>query len=312
MKASIYSLTFKDKERFLTLFSNRVLTVACGVVSAIILFFVIYFSLIWLRVVEFGIMSFVGHLGAAVFIGVLAVYLKILEYRLEMLSYKEANIHDIIPNFLYVFLLAVTILYVVAYYLMHVDLSAVNIENLSSLIVIALIGSIIFAYMLSSTWSWMYVNFLNYVSDIDWISKFDEDAFYRLLPLKFYESRRYHVPLSLGVVELKNYDSVVKRVGKRKMQRLMLELMEEINSRIRFVDLVARIDDGSKIVVVMNVPSASASVPVLRVLEALEQFNEKYNLKLEYRGRVVGFTPDMISEMDLLKSEGEEVKLEAR
>lgn len=310
MKAAIYSLTFKDKERFLTLFSNRLLTVICGVISSIILFAVIYFSLVWLKVIDFNVVSFLGHLAASIFIGILAVYLKILEYRLEMLSYKESNIHDIIPNFLYVFLLALTILYIVGYYLMFVDIRSVKVENLSSLLVIALIGSIIFAYMLSASWSWMYVNFLNYVSDIDWISKFDEDAFYRLLPLKFYESKRYHVPLTLGIVDLKNYEEVVRKVGKKKMQRIMLELMEEVNSRLRFVDLVARVDDGKKMVIVMNIPSASAHIPVSRVIETIQLFNEKYNLGLDFKGRIVGFTPDMISEMDLLKSEGEEVKFE--
>ena len=307
MRASIYSLTFKDKERFLTLFSNRVITVVCGIISALVLFLAIYFSLVWMGVVEFSLLSFVGHGIAVLLIGILATYLKVLEYRLEMISYKETNIHDIIPNFLYVFLLGVSILYIVAYYLMYVDIKDVKIENLSSLIVIGLIGSIIFSYMLSSSWSWIYVNFLNYVSDIDWVAKFDEDAFYRLLPLKFYEAKRYHVPLTLGIVELKNYDEILKKIGKKKIQKIMVELMNEINSRLRFVDLVARIDDSKRIVIIMNIPSASANIPVLRVLEVISSFNDKYNLGLEYKGRIVSFSPDMISEMDLLKSEGEEI-----
>ncbi|MCS7299114.1 MAG: hypothetical protein RMJ37_04015 [Spirochaetia bacterium] len=311
MKAMLYSLTFKDKERFLTLFSNRMLTVISGLVASVLLFLVIYFSLVWLGVVPFSYISFIGHLLAVVFLGLLAVYLKLLEYRLEMISYKQASIRDVIPNFLYVLLLSISILYILAYYVISIDINALNVENVSSLIVIALIGSIIFAYMLASAWSWIYVNILNYISNIDWISKFDEDAFYRLLPLKFYESKRYHVPLSLGIVDIKNYQDVAKRLGKRKMQRIMLELMEDISSKLRFVDLIARIDDSKKIVVVMNVPSSSAVIPISRVLESIRDFNSKYELGLDYRGRVVGFTPDMISEMDLLKSEGEEVKLES-
>lgn len=311
MRANIYPLTFKDKERFLTLFSNRILTVICGVFSSVVLFIVVYFFLVWLKVIDFNLISFLGHALAVVFIGVLAVYLKILEYRLELISYKGTTLHDIVPNFLYVFLLSATILYIVGYYLMHMDLKELKIEALSSLIVIALIGAIIFSYMIAAAWSWMYVSLLNYVSDVDWISKFDEDAFYRILPLKFYESKRYHVPLSLGMVELRNYDDIVRKVGRRKTQKIMVELMEEISSRLRFVDLIARIDDGKKIVVVMNIPSASAPVPIARVLESIEQINRKYKLGLEYKGKVVGFSPDMISEMDLLRSEGEEVKLEA-
>ncbi|MCX8096661.1 MAG: hypothetical protein N3D81_04115 [Spirochaetes bacterium] len=311
MKAMLYSLTFKDKERFLTLFSNRMLTVISGLVASVLLFLVIYFSLVWLGVVPFSYISFIGHFLAVIFLGLLAVYLKLLEYRLEMISYKQTSIQDVIPNFLYVLLLSISILYILAYYVISIDINALNVENVSSLIVIALIGSIIFAYMLASAWSWIYVNILNYISDIDWISKFDEDAFYRLLPLKFYESKRYHVPLSLGIVDIKNYQDVAKRLGKRKMQRIMLELMEDISSKLRFVDLIARIDDSKKIVVVMNVPSSSAVIPISRVLESIRDFNSKYELGLDYRGRVVGFTPDMISEMDLLKSEGEEVKLES-
>ncbi|MFN4245046.1 MAG: hypothetical protein ACK4F9_02725 [Brevinematia bacterium] len=307
MRASIYSLTFKDKERFLTLFSNRVLTVLCSIISALVLFLAVYFSLVWLGVIEFSFLSFMGHGIAVIFIGILANYLKVLEYKLEMISYKETNIHDIIPNFLYVFLLAVSILYIVGYYLMYVDVKSIKLENLSSLIVIGLIGSIIFSYMLSAAWAWMYVNFLSYVSDIDWISKFDEDAFYRLLPLKFYEAKRYHVPLTLGIIELKNYDEVSKKFGKKKIQKIMLEIMDEINSKLRFVDLVARIDDGRKITIVMNIPSSSANIPILRVLEVIDSFNERYNLGLEYKARMVAFSMDMISEMDLLKSEGEEV-----
>lgn len=311
MKAILYSLTFKDKERFLTLFSNRTLTVVSGLIASVLLFLVIYFSLVWLGVVPFSYISFIGHLLAVIFLGLLAVYLKLLEYRLEMISYKQTSIQDVIPNFLYVLLLSISILYILAYYVISIDVSALNVENVSSLIVMALIGSIVFAYMLASAWSWIYVNILNYISDIDWISKFDEDAFYRLLPLKFYESKRYHVPLSLGIVDIKNYQDVAKRLGKRKMQRIMLELMEDISSKLRFVDLIARIDDGKKIVVVMNVPSSSAVIPIGRVLESIKDLNSKYGLGLDYRGRVVGFTPDMISEMDLLKAEGEEVKFES-
>lgn len=311
MKAMIYSLTFKDKERFLTLFSNRRLTVISGLIASVLLFLVIYFSLVWLNVVPFIYVSFVGHLLAVVFLGLLAVYLKLLEYRLEMISYKQTSIQDVIPNFLYVLLLSISILYILAYYVISIDISSLNLENVSSLIVMALIGSIIFAYMLASAWSWIYVSILNYISDIDWISKFDEDAFYRLLPLKFYESKRYHVPLSLGIIDIRNYQDVARKIGKRRMQRIMLELMEDITSKLRFVDLIARIDDSKKIVVVMNVPSSSAIVPISRVLESVRDVNNKYGLGLDYKGRVVGFTPDMVSEMDLLKSEGEEVKLES-
>lgn len=310
MKASIYSLTFKDKEKFLTLFSNRILTIICGIITAVFLYLLIYFSLIWLNIIEFNLLSFIGHLIAIILIGVISVYLKLLEYRLEMISYKETTIHDIIPNFLYVFILATIILYVVGYYLLNINLESIKIENLSSLIVIALIGSIIFAYMLSSAWSWIYTNLLNYVSNIDWIAKFDEDAFYRLLPLKFYESKRYHVPLTLGIVDLQNYEEVTKKLGKKKTQKIMLEIMEEINSKLRFVDLIARIDDGKKITVIMNIPAASAHIPISRVLETIDYFNKKNNLNLIFKGKIVGFSPDMISEMDLLKSEGEEVKLE--
>lgn len=310
MKASIYSLTFKDKEKFLTLFSNRVLTIICGIISAIALFIFIYFSLVWLNIIEFNTISFIGHLVATLLIGIISVYLKLLEYRLEMISYKESTIHDIIPNFLYVFILASLILYIIGYYLLFVNVKDIRFEDLSSLIVIALIGSIILAYMLSSAWSWIYTNLLNYVSDIDWIAKFDEDAFYRLLPLKFYESKRYHVPLSLGIVDITNYEEVSKKVGKKKLQKIMLEIMEEINSKLRFVDLVARIDDGKKIVVIMNIPIASANIPVSRVLETVDYYNRKYNLNFTFKGKMVAFSPDMISELDLLKSEGEEVKLE--
>lgn len=310
MRATIYSLTFKDKEKFLTLFSNRILTLLCGILSAMILFAFTYFSLVWLSIIQFNLVSFLGHLVATILIGLIAVYLKLLEYRLEILSYKQTTLHDIIPNFLYVFTLALLVLYLIGYYLAHVDITTIKPENLSSLIVIAFIGSIILAYMLSSVWSWVYVNFLSYLSDIDWIAKFDEDAFYRLLPLKFYESKRYHVPLTLGIVEINNYEEVSKKIGKKKLQKIMLEVMEEINSRLRFVDLIARIDDGKKIAVIMNIPVASAHVPISRVLETLDYFNKKYNLNFIYKGKIVGFSPDMISEMELLKSEGEEVKLE--
>ncbi|MCX8028745.1 MAG: hypothetical protein N2712_01995 [Brevinematales bacterium] len=310
MRATIYSLTFKDKERFLTLFSNRMITIICGIISSIFLFLIVYFSLVWLNIVSFNLMSFIGHLLASIFIGILAVYLKLLEYRLEMISYKEANIHDIIPNFLYVFLLALFILYIVAYYVISFDVRKVKVENISSLVIIALIGSIIFAYMIASAWSWIYVNILNYFSDIDWVSKFDEDAFYRILPLKFYESKRYHVPLSLGVIEFKNYNEVSKKVGKRRLQKIMLELMENVNAELRFVDLISRIDEGRKLVVLMNVPVSSSVVPVERVVKIVEEINSKYNIGFDYKAKVVGFTPDMISEMDMLKSEGEEVKLQ--
>ncbi|MGB9621380.1 MAG: hypothetical protein ACP5PT_05800 [Brevinematia bacterium] len=310
MRAAMYALTFKDKERFLTLFSNRVLTMIAGVFVSVILFVLIYWILVWLKVIEFNLISFIGHLTASLLIGFIAVYLKLLEYRLEMLSYKESSIRDVIPNFLYVFLLSIMILYILGYYFLSVDAKSIKLENVSSLIVIALLGSIIFAYMLSASWSWLYVSTLNLITDIDWIAKFDEDAFYRMLPLKFYESKRYLVPLTLGIVDIENYDELLSKIGKRKVQKLMFELMEDINLKLRFVDLVARIDNGRKIVIIMNIPSASATIPAERVLESIEQFNKKYGLDLKVKGRIVGFSPDMISEMDLLRAEGEEVRLQ--
>ncbi|MGC8963988.1 MAG: hypothetical protein ACP5KI_01295 [Brevinematia bacterium] len=310
MRAAMYALTFKDKERFLTLFSNRVLTIIAGVFVSVVLFVLIYWILVWLKVIEFNLISFIGHLTASLLIGFIAVYLKLLEYRLEMLSYKESSIRDVIPNFLYVFLLSIMILYILGYYFLSVDAKSIKLENVSSLIVIALLGSIIFAYMLSASWSWLYVSTLNLITDIDWIAKFDEDAFYRMLPLKFYESKRYLVPLTLGIVDIENYDELLSKIGKRKVQKLMFELMEDINLKLRFVDLVARIDNGRKIVIIMNIPSASATIPVERVLESIEQFNKKYGLDLKVKSRIVGFSPDMISEMDLLRAEGEEVRLQ--
>ncbi|MGC8766828.1 MAG: hypothetical protein ACP5QP_03930 [Brevinematia bacterium] len=310
MRAAMYALTFKDKERFLTLFSNRVLTIIAGVFVSVVLFVLIYWILVWLKVIEFNLISFIGHLTASLLIGFIAVYLKLLEYRLEMLSYKESSIRDVIPNFLYVFLLSIMILYILGYYFLSVDAKSIKLENVSSLIVIALLGSIIFAYMLSASWSWLYVSTLNLITDIDWIAKFDEDAFYKMLPLKFYESKRYLVPLTLGIVDIENYDELLSKIGKREVQKLMFELMEDINLKLRFVDLVARIDNGRKIVIIMNIPSASATIPVERVLESIEQFNKKYGLDLKVKSRIVGFSPDMISEMDLLRAEGEEVRLQ--
>lgn len=310
MRAAMYSLTFKDKERFLTVFSSRVLSIISGIIVSLTLFLVIYGTLVWLNVINFNLISFLGHFVASILIGLIAVYLKILEYKLEMLSYKESNIRDVIPNFLYVFLLSAMILYILGYYFISVDISSIKLENVSSLIVIALLGAIIFSYMLAASWSWLYVTFLNWITDIDWIAKFDEDAFYRMLPLKFYESKRYLVPLTLGIVDIENYEEITKKIGKKKMQKLMFELMEDINMKLRFVDLVARIDEGKKIVIIMNIPSASASIPVERVLESVEQFSKKYDLDLKAKGKIVAFSPDMISEMDLLRAEGEEVKLQ--
>jgi GGDEF domain-containing protein len=309
MRASVYNLTFRDKERFLTLFSHGVLRITASLLATIILFAIIYFSLYFLNVIPFNFVSFLGHLAASIFIGVIAAYLKLLEYRLEMISYKESNIHDIIPNFIYMFILAIIILYGMAYYIISVDVNSLRAENIATLFILVLLGSIIFAYMLSSSWSWLYTSFLNLISPIDWIAKFDEDAFYRLLPLKFYESKRYHVPLTLGLVDILNYDEILKKLGRKRMQKFMVELMDEINASLRFVDLVARIDDSRKISIIMNIPSASAHIPIQRVLEIIKSFGAKKGINIEAKGRIVPFSPDMISEMDMLKAEGEEVKL---
>jgi len=225
-----------------------------------------------------------------------------------MLSYKESNIHDIIPNFMYMFILSLLILYAIAYYVLKVDIRALRVENITTFFILILLGSIIFAYMLSASWSWLYTSFLNLMSPIDWIAKFDEDAFYRILPLKFYESKRYHVPLTLGIIDILNYDEILKKLGRAKVQKLMIELMDEVNTAMRFVDLIARIDDGKKIVMIMNIPSVSANIPVSRILEIIESFSEKKNISIEAKGKIVAFSPDMISEMDMLKAEGEEVK----
>jgi hypothetical protein len=309
MKASVYNLTFRDKDRFLTLFSHGVLRITASVLATLILFVIIYFSLYFLNVIPFNLVSFLGHLAASIFIGVIAAYLKLLEYRLEMISYKESNIHDIIPNFMYMFILAIIILYGMAYYIISVDVNSLRAENIATLFILVLLGSVIFAYMLSSSWSWLYTSFLNLISPIDWIAKFDEDAFYRLLPLKFYESKRYHVPLTLGLVNILNYDEILKKLGRKRMQKFMVELMDEINASLRFVDLVARIDDSRKISIIMNIPSASAYIPIQRVLEIIKSFGAKKGIDIEAKGRIVPFSPDMISEMDMLKAEGEEVKL---
>ncbi len=309
MKASVYNLTFRDKERFLTLFSRGVLRIVSSVFATVVLFAVVYFSLYFLDVIPFSWVSFLGHLAASIFIGIIAAYLKLLEYRLEMISYKESNIHDVIPNFMYMFILAIMILYGMAYYIVSVDANSIKAENIATLFILVLLGSIIFAYMLSTSWAWLYTSFLSLISPIDWIAKFDEDAFYRLLPLKFYESKRYHVPLTLGLVDILNYDEILKKLGRKKMQKFMVELVDEINASLRFVDLVARIDDGKKISVIMNIPSASAYVPIQRVLEIIKSFSVKKGINIEAKGKIVAFSPDMISEMDMLKAEGEEVKL---
>ena len=308
MKASVYNLTFRDKERFLTIFSSGFLRITSSVISTLILFGIIYFSLYLLNIIPFDLISFLGHLTASIFIGIIAAYLKLLEYKLEMLSYKESNIHDIIPNFMYMFILSLLILYAIAYYVLKVDIRALRVENITTFFILILLGSIIFAYMLSASWSWLYTSFLNLMSPIDWIAKFDEDAFYRILPLKFYESKRYHVPLTLGIIDILNYDEILKKLGRAKVQKLMIELMDEVNTAMRFVDLIARIDDGKKIVMIMNIPSVSANIPVSRILEIIESFSEKKNISIEAKGKIVAFSPDMISEMDMLKAEGEEVK----
>jgi|GEM_PF-2617640 len=308
MKASVYNLTFRDKERFLTIFSSGFLRITSSVISTLILFGIIYFSLYLLNIIPFDLISFLGHLTASIFIGIIAAYLKLLEYKLEMLSYKESNIHDIIPNFMYMFILSLMILYAIAYYVLKVDIRALRVENITTFFILILLGSIIFAYMLSASWSWLYTSFLNLMSPIDWIAKFDEDAFYRILPLKFYESKRYHVPLTLGIIDILNYDEILKKLGRAKVQKLMIELMDEVNTAMRFVDLIARIDDGKKIVMIMNIPSVSANIPVSRILEIIESFSEKKNISIEAKGKIVAFSPDMISEMDMLKAEGEEVK----
>ncbi len=308
MRTSVYALTFADKERFLTVFSPGLTRIIAGAISGLVVFLGIYFSIELLGIIEFNLGVFLGHLIATVFISILASYLKLLEYKLEMISYKESNIHDIIPNFLYVFLLALIILYSIGYYVVTVpdpDLSSASITNL---IILTLIISIFLSYMLSALWTFLYVLILDYVGNVDWVAKFDEDTFYRVLPLKFYESKRYHTPLSLGVVEFKNYDVVLKKFGRKKLQKLMIELVDEINNSLRLVDLVSRIDEGRKLTVIMNIPPASAPVPMQRISSIVKEFNDKHSLGLEFDVSLKVFTPDMMTEFDLIKSEGQKIE----
>lgn len=302
---SITRVSQRDKEKFLTLFSPVTLRITAGIVSGLVIFLVIYgLLLISLpKIIKFDARFFVAHLVFSALVGLVSAYLKHVEHKLEMVSYKETTIYDILPNFLYPFYLALTVLYILFYAFIQLRLETV--KDISSVIVLSLVVSAFIAYTLMALWNWIYSIILEITSPVDWRAKMDEDNFYKILTMKFYESKRYLIPLTLGLIELKNFDELATKIGLKKLSRLLDELLQKIIENLRFIDIVARIDEGRRIGILLGVPSASAKVPLERVRFVIEEFAKAKGIELRYSMKMVAFEPEMITEMDMLKAQGE-------
>ncbi len=173
-------------------------------------------------------------------------------------------------------------------------------------IILHIIAAIFMAVLMEQFWGFFFRHILVVLSPVDWRLAVDKERFTQALRSRFDESRRYGIPLSLLIIGIDDFAVLRRSLPKRSVTRLQEELIRHIDSAMRTVDAVARLESGQCIGILLHAPAEGTAVAADRLLDQLSGLTWRASRRRSLTPRLVrsiaSWTPAMQHERELYEA----------
>ncbi|HOG64637.1 MAG TPA: hypothetical protein PLM00_04690 [Spirochaetota bacterium] len=142
-------------------------------------------------------------------------------------------------------------------------------QDCAASIILHIVMAIFMAILMEEFWGYIFRHVLVLLSPVDWRLAVDKERFTQALRTRFDESRRYGIPLSLLVIGIDDFAVLKRSLSRRAITRLQEELIRHIDSAMRTVDSVARLESGQCIGILLHAPEEGTTIAADRLLEQL-------------------------------------------
>ncbi len=295
MKARSFVVEKGLKYKYLISFSSPIHLILSGIIAGALTFLSMYFLLIIISAIEFKKSEFFISLIVSSIGGGIASLVKYVDQKLEILSYKETTIKDIIANITYYFFLISVLVYSLTA-LYEAWKEKTTITEPSVLITALIMFSFIASFIIYHLWDFFFKGIISLISPVDWMLKADEDAFKRVLSLKFEEAKRYSTPLTLLLIK-----PYIESGSPKDLKKFIITLESEVIDSLRRVDLVARIEGGKYLAVLMSVNKAQAKVPAARIKKLADEVLDRLKISGGVDISASSFSPEITSEEEMVR-----------
>ena len=259
---TLNSNRIERKYEILTLRSNKVLVILSGALSLCL--YVVILMLLTPQLGHPWLIYLTKTLIVSILGGILASFLLKIEYEIQEKKRDEFEHSSII-------LVTPFFLIITAILILHAGMPRMikaSYSLLQSFFMLVFLG-VGAGSILDSIWRNSYKFWISRLSPLDWGLLLDkEDAEY-MLKLRFQEVKRYGGPLSICLMSIAEYSDLVKKHGKRKINKALLIFIRFARKGIRMADYLGRIEDGQLVMCLLKTAGPSAEIPCKRLAALL-------------------------------------------
>lgn len=311
MQSKHFYIDKEEKFRVIATETPNILLVIAGVLATLLLMVMLYYvgNLMFEKKV-FGLISR-SDMGAefylitaliVVFVGITGSQIRRFEFVSQEVSFKKSEFYQWHFYLLYFFFFVVFFFLAIRYYLpMWMKSSG---RGISTILPVLTLLTILFAWLVRNTWDVFFRFFTQLFSPIDWRLIVDRMHFTRMMKIKFAEVMRYQGPLSLMIIGIKNIDDLKKNFSRGKIRKLQYRIVDFVNSSVRHLDLVGRIEEGQFIAALLHTAGIDAKVPAQRVLEKMQDlvfFTKKgKSVPVQFAMGIASFDQSLENELEMI------------
>ena len=270
-------VTQDEKLMVLTLNSKITPLLSSGLLSSIIVLFLMFGTVFLISNLTNSLhmfmmpdIHFIIFSSFFTFMGAVAARLKVTQYNLHKASYRGSGGLDFLAmlvNFIFPLLVFSYLLV-----LQLVLLGPFTAKDPWGALIIFIMTSFFLTMVTIQMWNLIFRNVLSVMAAVDWMLILDNEHFIHTLKLRFDEAKRYPGPFSLMLISIKDFDNLVKKFSKNKITEVQEKLIDFVNRSMRTIDIVARLEKGQYVGVILHCSGVEAKIPAERVEELVKNF----------------------------------------
>lgn len=205
--------------------------------------------------------------------GALTARLKTVQYALHKAAYRGSSIFDFVASGLnFIFPMAIFAFLFIMLVSLEKTLLGFQSTNIWNTSMLYLVIGLFVTMIIKQLWDFFFGNVLIMTTSIDWRLIIDKERFNHMLRLRFDESKRYPGPFTMMMVGIQDYEQLAANANRKAIIEMQERIIDFINRSVRTVDIVARLDQGQYIGVLLHTSGVEAKVPANRIKEQAREF----------------------------------------
>jgi len=270
--------------------SSIVFCLLSGATSAAFVYFLIVNFLYFARFIDNYLVVIITTVIFLIF-GIIQSLVKKQEFLLYDKTFSDIFLYDIISLPLVILLFSGVFIFL---FIPQWQLSQAQ-DTLTSMIITIFALSFMISFVYITLWKILTLGLLGLLSKKDWYIMAEKDYFLGILALRFEESKRYGVPLSIVGIKInlpkgKNY------------KKYLYQLYNRISKAIREIDTIAHYGEIDFFYILAPIPNLGAKGLVNRIIKIIKEFFIAYGLKINVtiEASISSLLPETQTEFDLL------------